>query len=289
MKKNLFAALTLILTFNYSIGQDTLSSSLLWEISGDKVQSPAYLFGSMHMMPKEDFYFPESLSDKVKSSDVLVMEIGGISEQMKGMQLMMLDSGNLYDYFTEPQLDTLFNYTEKHLDYTEDQMRAMFGKMKPFVLLQLFSKESFGENPESYELTLEKIAKESEIEVKGLETIEEQMGFIDNMSNEDQVEMIMSTMREGGTDNNEIEKLIEIYKGQDIEKIHQYITESELSSGKFEDNFLNNRNKDWIPSIRKIIKKKKAFIAVGAGHLGGPNGVLQLLRDAGYTVKPVKL
>ncbi|MEX1191060.1 MAG: TraB/GumN family protein [Brumimicrobium sp.] len=284
---------TLFTNLFNGFSQDTTaierSSSLLWEVSGKKVKSPSYIFGTMHLIPREQFLFPESLQEKVRNADLLVMEIGGLSEQMKGMQLMMLEEGELFDYFTEEQADSIFDYSEEHLDYSEEQLRTMFGKMKPFVLIQLMTKEAFGENPASYEMSLEKIAKENEIQIEGLETIEEQMSLFDNLSNEEQVEMVMSSLRSVESSQEETEMLIEVYLSQDIDSLHKYMLESDMDFTTFEDNFLNKRNQKWIPKIKKMIKKNKAFIAVGAGHLGGENGVIQLLINEGYTLKPVDL
>ena len=276
-------------TTNFGIAQETVTSSLLWEVTGKRAKSTSYIFGTMHLIPKDDFIFPETLKEKVKSTDILVMEIGGLSEQMKAMQFMMLDSGSMFDYFSKEQLDSIFTYTKKNLGFEEEQMKLAFGKMKPFVLLQLFTKDAFGENPESYEMTLEKIAKANEIEVLGLETIEEQIGFIDNLSQDIQVEMIMDALRSHDKGMKEMRELTDIYLSQDIEKIHSYTVSSDVSSQEFEEDLLNNRNKNWIAPIKKIIKKNKAFIAVGAAHLGGPNGIIELLKAEGYTLTPIKL
>lgn len=279
----------LFFTVHFVTAQETPANSLLWEVTGKKVKSPSYIFGTMHIIPNEDFLFPETLKDKVKAADILVMEIGGLSEQMKAMQLMMLDSGSMFDYFTKEQEDSIFAFTKETLGFEEEQMRMAFGKMKPFILMQLFTKNAFGENPQSYEMTLESIAKANDIEVLGIETIEEQMGFIDNLSPKDQVNMIMEALRSGDKGVAETRKLIDVYLSQDIDKIHNYTTISDISSPEFEEDFLNKRNKKWIAPIKNIIKKNKAFIAVGAAHLGGPNGVIELLKAEGYTLTPVKL
>lgn len=285
MKKTLLLLLITAFIIPFGNAQD---SGILFEITGKKVKSPSYLFGTMHLIPKENFLFPESLQEKVKNSEMLVMEIGGLSEQMKAIPLMMLEEGSLFDIFTAEQLDSLFIYTEEHLGYDETKMRASFSKMKPFVLLQLFTKEQFGENPESYEMSLEQIARQEKLEIVGLETIEEQIGFLTNLKNEDQVNMIMETIR-GNVDHSETMQLIDVYLSQDIEKIYEFTTKSAMSSEEFEEEMLTNRNMNWIKPIQKIIKKNKAFIAVGAAHLGGPNGVVELLRQKGYTLTPVKL
>ena len=100
--------------------------------------------------------------------------------------------------------------------------------------------------------------------------------------------MIMETIR-GNVDHRETMQLIDVYLSQDIEKIYEFTTKSAMSSEEFEEEMLTNRNMNWIKPIQKIIKKNKAFIAVGAAHLGGPNGVVELLRQKGYTLTPVKL
>lgn len=291
MKKAILFFTLLGFLIPFSTAQETPSSSLLWEITGKKVKSPSYLFGTMHLIPKKDFLFPESLQEKVKSTEVLVMEIGGISEQMKALPLMMLDSGSLFDLFSKPQLDSLFSYTEEKLGYNEEQMRLSFSKMKPIVLIQLFSKDQFGEDPESYEMSLEQIAQKENMTIMGLETIEEQIGFLDNLSPEDQVNMVMETIRGNNDDAalNEALKLVEVYLSQDIDEIYNYISQSGMNSKEFEEEMVTKRNHNWIKPIQKIIRKNKAFIAVGAAHLGGPDGVIELLRKEGYTVTPVKL
>jgi hypothetical protein len=284
---------TLFTNLFSGFSQDTTStaptSSLLWEISGKKVKSPSYIFGTMHLIPKDQFLFPESLQDKVKNSELLVMEIGGLSEQMKGMQLMMLEEGNLFDHFTEEQADSIYDYSEEHLGYTEEQLNNMFGKMKPFVLIQLMTKNAFGESPGSYEMSLEKIAKEKEIEIEGLETVEEQMALFDSIPMKDQVKMVMSSLRNADSSAVETQKLIDAYLQQDIDSLHRYMNQSDSEISGFEDEFLNNRNENWIPLIKQYIKKNKTFIAVGAGHLGGEKGVIELLKKEGYTLTPIKL
>tara|TARA_B100000508_G_scaffold141026_1_gene145300 strand:+ start:84921 stop:85802 length:882 start_codon:yes stop_codon:yes gene_type:complete len=269
---------------------DSLRSSLLWEIKGKKVDQPCYIMGTMHMIPKEKFLFPDHVAEKVRKSDVLVMEIGGIKDQANIIKYMMLDTGNVFNYFNEKQLDSLFEYTESELGYTEDQMRLMFGKMKPLVIMQLFTKNAFGEDPESYELTFEEIAKEDSVTIQGLETIEDQVAIFDEVPIEKQIEMLMSSLRESYSDeDNGMNDLITVFLSQDIDSIYNYSTDSGSDLASMEQQLLTNRNKNWIPLIKKLIKKNKCFIAVGAAHLGGPDGVIQLLREEGYELIPIRL
>lgn len=272
--------------FIISFSQE-VSSSLLWEVKGKKVKSPSYIFGTMHLIPKEQFLFPESLQVKVANSDLLIMEIGGISEKLSAVQFMMLKEGNLFDYFSEEQSDSLFNYFETELGQTKESVKARYGKMKPMVLLQLLTQNAFGESPASYEMSLEGIARKNSIKIEGLETIEQQIGFFDTMTMEEQVEMVMSALRNSDNSMEETQQLITLYLKQNVDSLALLISDSDMGADSFQDQFLTNRNVDWVPKIKSYIKKNRCFIAVGAGHLGGEKGIIQLLREEGYTVEPV--
>ncbi|MCC5922394.1 MAG: TraB/GumN family protein, partial [Crocinitomicaceae bacterium] len=187
--------IALVMSNNLQAQESNQASSLLWEITGKKVKSPSYLMGTMHLIPKDKFYFPDDLREKVSETKLLVMEIGGIEEQMKAAGLIMLKDGNLFDHFSQPQKDTLFQYLQTELEMDSSIVKQQFSRVKPFALLQLMTRSAFGENPESYELTLQGIAMQKNIPIKGLETVEDQMAVFDNMGMEEQVEMVMSSIR----------------------------------------------------------------------------------------------
>ncbi|MBK6949221.1 MAG: TraB/GumN family protein [Haliscomenobacter sp.] len=78
-----------------------------------------------------------------------------------------------------------------------------------------------------------------------------------------------------------------MYKNQDIEGM-QGMLGADKEIAAFENLLLVNRNRKWIPIMEKMMSEKPTFFAVGAGHLGGPQGVVQLLRDSGYSLTPLK-
>lgn len=290
ISKLLFIGLSLITFFTSFSQEEELTTSLLWEVKGKKVKSPTYIMGTMHLIAKDKFYFPDHLIEKVAASDLLILEIGGLSEQMKMVQKMFLQEGNLFDHFSVDQIDTLFSYLEENFNYSYEEANKRFGRMKPIALMQLFTREAFGDGPASYEMSLEKVAKENEVEIDGLESVEEQMKIFDEITMSDQVEMVMAGIRDKEASIRQTEELQDLYLSQDIEAIYQFMQADTTSSlMNYEDNLLTNRNKNWIPMIKKYIKKNKCFIAVGAAHLGGENGVINLLREEGFEVTPVKL
>ena len=132
-----------------------------------------------------------------------------------------------------------------------------------------------------------KLAKGSEMEVEGLEAAQEQLEVLNSLPADSIVQEVMK-MVDGKEDKSggDFDKLVAAYKKQDLNLLNKLI---ESSSGFAEQkgSFLDDRNKRWISRMEKKMKSESVFFAVGAGHLPGTNGVLTLLRKAGYTVTPV--
>lgn len=264
-------------------------SSLLWKIEGPGVIKGSYLFGTMHLIEKEYFLFPPKLEKLVKKSDLLVMELPGLPNQMEALSLLMLKEGSFFDYFSPEQTDTILRWAEAELKMNEETFRASMSKMKPFVVVQFATQLQFMGKTESYEITLDKLAKENEIPVKGLETVAEQMAIFDNLTKEQQADMVMESIRNGSKTLDMTRQMQKLYIGQNVDSLYMMIQEEGGVISGEQQNFLDKRNKNWIPQIIEFISQKRTFIAVGAGHLGGPNGVIRLLEKEGYTLIPVEL
>ena len=78
------------------------------------------------------------------------------------------------------------------------------------------------------------------------------------------------------------------YLAQDLTKLEALINKEEFGVGNFTDLLLYNRNKNWVVTMEKIFSSHSVVIAVGAGHLPGQQGIINLLRKAGYTVEPME-
>jgi uncharacterized protein YbaP (TraB family) len=264
-------------------------SSLLWKISGPEVKGDSYLFGTMHLIEKEYFLFPKKLQKQVKKSDVLVMELAGLPNQMEATGYVMLKEGSFFDYFTQDETDSILSWAKEKFGMGEETFRKSFSKMKPFAVTQLGIQLYFIGKTESYEMSFEKIAKENEITIKGLETIAQQMALFNDLSKEQQAGMVMENIRSGEEAIELIKRMQTIYHTQEIDELYQIIQSEGGVISEEQSSFLDDRNKNWVPQIKTFVKEQDAFIAVGAGHLGGPNGVIRLLEKEGYTLNPVEL
>lgn len=284
----LFAFYFLLPVFSQSVESD--STGLLWEITGKKVKSPSYLFGTIHLISADKFYFPDALEPIITDSELIVMEIGELSEQMEAVQFLMLEEGDLFDHFSAEQEDSLLIFVDNQLNIAKDQSKLMFGRMKPMALMQLFAQAYFDEQPKSYEMKINELAQKHNVKVEGLETVEEQIALFDAIPMDEQVEMLMESVRDFEKQKEQFKEMETAYLSQDLKKLQDVLhSDSNHLIMQHESNILINRNKNWIPKIKRLMKKNKTFIAVGAGHLQGEDGLIQLLKDEGYELKPIRL
>jgi uncharacterized protein YbaP (TraB family) len=264
-------------------------SSLLWKIEGEGVQKGCYLFGTMHLIQKDYFYFPENLTKIVTKSDKLVMELPGLPNQLEALKYVKLEEGTFFDFFTENQKDSILDWVKNEVGMSEESFTKNFNEMKPFAIVQLATQMHFVGKTESYEMTLDKLARENKLRIAGLETIADQMKIFDDLTKEQQVEMVMSSVRDPKGGIEITQKMMQVYASQEIDSLFMMVEEEGGVLSEEQNAFLDQRNSNWIPLIEDHIKESKTFIAVGAAHLGGPKGVIRLLEENGYKVTPVKL
>jgi uncharacterized protein YbaP (TraB family) len=167
----------------------------------------------------------------------------------------------------------------------------MVDMMKPIFtseqIASVFCSNDESTEQVSYEMWLSEKFKEDERPITGLETAREQLSFLDKIPLEEQAKQLMETVKNPYEMCGQYGELIALYRNQDLNAL-MTMTSADPGMGDHMDVLLDQRNKNWIPKIEKMLEKETVFIAVGAGHLAGKNGVVNLLKAAGYTVKPLK-
>ena len=243
----------------------------------------------MHIIEKEYFIFPKFLEKLVSKSDEVIMELPSIPSPKEALPLITLKQGSFFDFFTKEQTDSILNWANSNLKMNEQLFRSVFFKMKPFVLVQTAVQLQFQGKTESYEKSFYTLSNEKKIETIGLETVEQQMSFFDDLTKEEQAEMVMESIRSSEKSIESINKMQKIYYRQNVDSLYLVIHEEGGVLSKKQTQLLDDRNKNWIPKIKNNISTKNCFIAVGAGHLGGTNGLIRLLQKEGYTLTPIQL
>ncbi len=123
------------------------------------------------------------------------------------------------------------------------------------------------------------------VPIYGLEKLQDQLNIFDSIPYEEQMDMVINSAKNASYYQTSWSSLIKAYKEEDINKLNQISMEVSPELIKYDDIFLDERNSRWVPVIESLVMTKSTFIAVGAAHLGGETGVLQLLKNRGYTLK----
>lgn len=287
MKYKFIVFIALLLQLSQTFAQQT-QKGLLWEISGNGLSQPSYVFGTIHMICPDKFFVPKGTEEKLKVAQQIFLEIDMDDPQMimKTQKLMMSSDGKkLKDIMNEGDYKVFSEYFKKNvgMDVT------MFGPAKPMLYMSVAMMKSTGcSMPKSYEEYFVKEAKTEKKEVLGLETIEDQMAVMDKAPIEQQVSWLMEIVNESEKGNETYNQMINLYIKQDVEALTKMISEKMVGMKGMGEELLDKRNQNWIPVIEQNIKQKSTFFAVGAGHLGGEKGVLKLLKQKGYTLKSLE-
>lgn len=266
------------------IAQD--KGSLLWKVSGQGLEKPSYLFGTIHLICKDQMFMNETIETLFKNSDLVLMELDmDEPNMMMNMAMKAMNPGmkNFSEYLSDEDKKLLDDYFKEAMGAG----LAQVGMMKPFLLTaQIYTKALPCTQPASYELTFVEMAKEAEKTIEGLETLDEQMGFIDSISMEDQIKLLLEAVKEEEEYKKLTTQMVDTYVKQDLDGLLRIMTEQPDMEIYGED-LLDNRNHNWVPKLQELMKEKSLFVAVGAGHLPGEEGVIKLLQEEGYTVEPV--
>ena len=270
-----------------------LEKALLWKIEGKQIKKPSYLYGTIHLIPGEEFFLPGGAENALESASHVFFEVDMDDMMNLGKQIKLLTKAFMKDGTRIRDLLSEEDYALVREKFESTGLPfAMFERIKP-MFLSIFIQGDM--NPgdlqdgtiSSYEMVFWEKAKENDIPVDGLETIEFQMSIFDSIPYPEQAKMLVETVKSADSGSEEFQDMIDMYKSQDIEGMYYKFRNEDDDLNAYEDLFLTKRNTNWIPVMESVLPEGNIFFAVGAGHLGGPNGVVRLLRKAGYTLTPV--
>ncbi len=267
-------------------------NSLLWEITGNGIKKPSYLYGTFHVRDKRVFQFDKIVYKKLKKCDVVTGELDmDMGKMMMSLftninQLFLPRGTKLKDLYED---STDYNLVNSCLTEKLGFMASLADSMQPILTAMMMS-EGEGEFSSDYQYVLDdhfqRVGKMKGKEVKGLETMEEQLDALSGIDINEQAEMLLQTCTDTSSDNVfGANNMIAIYCNQDINAMDSLINKA--SGDDFSEKLLYRRNKNMANRIHDIIQKKPAFNTFGAAHLSGEYGVINLLRKKGYQVEPV--
>ena len=287
MKKISLLLFAMIIGLSGAFTQKT-ENSLLWKISGNGLEESSYLYGTLHILCPDQLDIKDKVKNALNGSDQLVMELnfndpGVMAKIQQGM--IYKDGTTASDYLNEKEYTMVSNFFRDSMNLPFQRLQAI----KPFFLSSMITSHYLKcPQPASFEQKLTAMANENELAVKGLETVEEQLTVVEKISKNRQKDMLVEGIKNYEKTKKMFTKMVDHYLNEELSGLDE-ITEKYMSdeyAGTKED-LLIKRNKNWIKDMKPMMKKHRSFIAVGASHLTGKEGLINLLKDAGYTVEPI--
>jgi uncharacterized protein YbaP (TraB family) len=266
------------------------AASLLYQVSGNGLAKPSYIFGTFHAVCASEMVPFEDLDTYLTETDQLMMEIDmdDAAEMQSMTKGIMIPGGKtLKDLLTADKFAKVDEMMKNYLGYSAENVKMV--KPAMLTIMALTSPKAIGCTPTVYDLKLMQNAVAVKKPVVGLETVASQIAVIDSKPLEEQAEDLYKTAQDPQKSIDGLKKLMAAYKTRDVENLFKMVSKGESKDEKFKIRLLDDRNRAWIPKLETAFKEKPTFVAVGAGHLGGKNGVIRLLRKKGYQVTPVML
>ncbi|MCZ8208471.1 MAG: TraB/GumN family protein [Aquidulcibacter sp.] len=298
MKKTLFAALS---AFSFALFQ---ASSVLAQPAAAPVATPAasqkatpalwvvkdrdttiYLFGTFHLMAPGIDWNHGKVKSAFESADTLKLEIANIEAEAPIIGNLMASKGQLpagqtiYDGLTEAQKTALSAIIAQSGFPPEaiQQMRPWMGSL--ILSLGLYQKLGLDPN-QGVDKTLDGLARAANKPVEGFETGAEQIGFFANLTDQQQKAMLVSTIEDWDQATNMLNDMIDAWKTGNADKLGDLMNTSLRSQPELSKLILADRNKRWADWIAtRMATPGTVFVAVGAGHLSGPDSVQTFLKQ----------
>lgn len=264
------------------------AKSLLWKVS-KKGQKDSYLFGTMHLLCPDDYVWTDIMAEKLKASEVVCFEMdlddpNLMQEMMDGMQSMAGDASEnkaLKDYFSAEDYKRLQQFSKDSLGMSP----MLLDNMPPFLFQTMFVTKMLDcQLPMSYEGNIMTEAQRQGKEIIGLETMKEQLAALNESKDDSMAAAILQMVDSFAASKKSFRNMVALYKAQDVNKLAGITDDPSGSMGMNMQALLQDRNKRWIDRMSNMMQQQSVFFAVGAAHLGGEEGVINLLRQAGYTV-----
>ena len=265
------------------------AKNFLWKVRSE--QNSIYILGSIHFLKKENYPLAKSILEALDGSKKLVLEIDLNSASPEAAERVTLEKAVYRDGTSlrqniGPETYGLTEQRAKDLGVDIELMRPL----KPwFVALTLMSikLQKIGlDSTYGVDRYLAARAKVSEKPTRGLETLEFQVGLLDQLSRRDQEMMLRETVEELDLLDKNVDQIVRAWAAGDSQSMEKLLLAGMKEYPDLYQRIIAERNRRWLPEIEKMIAQGDgSMVVVGAAHLVGKDGVIELLKARGYTVE----
>lgn len=287
--KRRLAALALAIAIVGASSVETAGKSFLWKAT--KGGGTLYLVGSVHLLTKDYYPLAAALDAAYESSDLLVEEIDlgemmATENQMQMLMAGMLPSGQTLDTVLSPPTLAAAAARLEALGMPIEPLK----RFKPWLLALTLLGMEWQKAGFEAELGLDRHfydrARSDSKPVQGLETVSFQISRFDEMTMEEQDRLLAETLNELATQKSAVTTLADAWKAGDAGTIERIVLQDLRSDERLYQRMLVDRNRDWMPKLEALAAGgRRPLVVVGAAHLVGPHGLLEMLKARGFTIE----
>lgn len=272
-----------------TLATGTLAKSCLWKVTS--TTGSLYLQGSIHVLKADSYPLDPAIEKAYSASDVLVLEVDMKEMTSPKTQKRIMAKALLPDDRTlQMELDA---EVYRKLLAACDSIGVppvQIEKLKPWfasTILTLTKMQQLGFNPV---YGLDKYFHDKAVadgkKVVGLESVDFQLDLFDSLSKKNPNDFIQHALADLETAEADIETLHKVWETGNIDEVGTLMTKGFSDYPELYESLVTDRNKRWVKTLNRLLKKPTThMVVVGAGHLPGKGGLLELLGNKGYTVE----
>ena len=276
-------------------------AQLLWKVTGNGLGRPSYILGTHHMAPSTMIDQIKGMNEAIAGCDIVVGEAEKDSlmspeVQARMAQAMVAPLDSTLDKVLTPAdygiVEKVFNKYFGTLGMKLKQVNnlkpsAISTQMQAMQAIKYFP--NFDANS-LIDVMVQTRANEAGRPSVGLENVDEQINLLFNGSIANQAKGLVEACKQDEFFQVQSAALADAYLAQDLDKLLAVMTDATMGGDSEEEMevLIYSRNRSWAEKLKVIMPERACLVCVGAGHLPGEQGLLQLLRNAGYTVEPMQ-
>lgn len=263
--------------------------SFLWKVDSDR--NSLYILGSIHLLNKEAYPLKQSIENAFEQTNKLVLEIDLRSANPERIQQLMLQKSASTDgaFLQRNVSDETYESVARKANELGIDIRLL-NSFKPWIVATTMAAvklEKLGFDPKlGVDRYFAERAIQSNKPTLGLETAEFQLDLFDRFSPKDQELLLRQSMNEMDRLEQNVAQIVRAWKSGDVGSLEKHLLAGMRDYPEIHRKVIDDRNRRWLPQIEGLLSRgENALIIVGAAHLVGNNGVIQLLKGRGYKVE----
>ena len=281
MKRFLLITFLLLLTSVRSSAQSSLEKSILWEIKGKNLSNPSYLLGTFHLVCVANLHVSDKILTAMDEVKQIALEVNlADRDELLSLQELMVSPTTLSSQLSigEQEEFRLLLKSKYGIDLeTVDHLPSFF-------LMGILTTKDISCEVKGFDMEIFDIGLNKNKNFIGLERFKDQIAITNQAYT---AKDILTQLREKEETEATFHDWVAAFTREDIEALYAMAVDVRALTQEMKVLLLDNRNRAWVEKMVIMMVEKPTLFAVGAGHLAGERGVIQLLRERGFTVSPV--